>query len=221
MNFSEPMTKDFSEVTTPSGGRNQIGQVMGRKGQDTRARLLTAVVRLIADRPLRDLKVSDIAREASVGASSFYVYFPDVSAAVLAARDQHSQATPELLAIVESDWTPANAYARAHAFVVAYRGFWKDNFALLRARNLAYDEGDQRFRLQRCKDIEPILLRLAAKAEDSQRMGLLPEGIQARRVASVCLASVERLAAGNRLTEEAVDAAAYVMTAALGLYRPA
>ena len=212
------MSQTASLIAVAPSPRNQIGQVMGRKGQDTRARLIGAVVRLIADRPLRELKVSDIAREAGVGASSFYVYFPDVSAAVLAALAQHSQATPELMEIVDREWTPSNAIEFARGFVMAFRAFWKDNFALLRARNLAYDEGDERFNAQRCQDIEPILVSLAAKVEVSQRAGRLPPGVPPRRIAALLLGALERMAAGNRLDEETIEAAAFVMVASLGLH---
>lgn len=204
--------------------RNQIGQVMGRKGHDTRERLVSAAASLIAARPLRELRASDIAREAGLGPSHFYVYFPDVGAAVLAALERHPQGSPALLDSLDQDWRAFDAVHHARAFVAAYLDSWKDNYALLRARNLAADEGDARFQEQRAADIGPILLGLTAKFSEARQAGRTPPGLEPAAAAGVILAALERLAAAPRWpsgasVEEARfrEAAALVLTAALGL----
>jgi len=206
-----------------AGGRNQIGQVMGRKGHDTRARLITAAAQLVATKPLRDLRVSDIARAAGIGAPSFYVYFPDVGAAVLAALEGHPQSSPELLEILDRDWS-ADGSACARAFVDAYLDSWQHNFALLRARNLAADEGDARFVEQRRGDIQPILDRLAAKVRAAQQAGHAPGDVAPAAVAGAISAALERLAAaprwsrtGPELEAELRQAVAYILVSALAL----
>lgn len=213
----------MAKAVRTSARRNQIGQVMGRKGHVTRARLVAAATQLVAARPLRELRATDIASAAGVGAPSFYVYFTDVGAAVLAALEQHPQASPELLGILEGDWTD-DGPARARAFVAAYLGAWKDNFALLRARNLAADEGDQRFVDQRLADIGPILRGLTAQFEAAQAAGRAPRTLSAAAAAGVVVAALERLAAaprwdqGGRLDDgDLRDAAAFMLAAALGL----
>lgn len=209
--------------------RNQIGQLMGRKGQDTRARLVAAAERLVASRPLRELRASDIARAAGVGAPTFYVYFADVGAAVLAALEQHPQSSPETLQLLEGEWTAKEGLAQARAFVAAYLGSWKDNYALLRARNLAADEGDERFLAQRLCDIGPILRALTGKFEAAQRAGHAPPALCPKAAAGVAIAALERMAAAPRwgrdleaMPEAALrDAAAHMLAAALGLaWRP-
>lgn len=205
--------------------RNQIGQVMGRKGQDTRARLVAAASQLIATRPLRELRVTDIARQAGLGAPNFYVYFPDVGAAVLAALEQHPQSSPEVLDLLGRDWASGAGLDHAHAFVAAYLSSWKDNFALLRARNLAADEGDERFIRQRMDDIGPILQGLTAQFEAAQARGAISSQVRPQAAAGVVLAGLERLAAARRWGRDADaipqsdiwDAAAYVLASALGL----
>jgi len=203
--------------------RNQIGQVMGRKGHDTRARLIAAAAELVAARPLRELRASDIARAAGIGAPSFYVYFPDVGAAVLAALETRPQSSPELLEILDRDWGAGGSDC-ARAYVNAYLDSWQHNFALLRARNLAADEGDARFLDQRLKDLTPILDRLAAKFYAAQEAGRAPRGPAPRAVAGALSAALERLAAAPRwsragpaIEAELREAAAYLFVAALGL----
>jgi len=215
----------MSNAESRSDRRNQIGQIMGRKGHDTRARLVAAAARLVAARPLRELRVTDIAREAGLGAPNFYVYFPDVGAAVLAALEQHPQASPDLLALLDRDWTTADGLDHARDFVTAYLGSWQDNFALLRARNLAADEGDERFLDQRLADIGPILQGLTAKFEAAQASGRAPTSVRAQAAAGVVVAALERLAAASRRGQgasalndnEIREAAAFVLAAALGL----
>jgi AcrR family transcriptional regulator len=214
----------MAKAETTTDRRNQIGQIMGRKGHDTQARLVAAATQLVATRPLRELRVTDIAREAGLGAPNFYVYFSDVGAAVLAALEQHPQASPELLDVLELDWTASDGLDHARAFVTSYLGSWKDNFALLRARNLAADEGDQRFIDQRLRDIGPILRGLTAKFEAAQAAGRAPKAFRAQAAAGVVLAALERLAAAPRWGPplppndiEIREAAAFVLAAALGL----
>jgi len=214
----------MAKAARTSDRRNQIGQVMGRKGHDTRARLVAAAARLVATRPLQELRVTDIAREAGLGPPNFYVYFADVGAAVLAALDRHPQASPELLAILDLDWTSPDGLDHARRFVVAYLGSWKENFALLRARNLAADEGDQRFIEQRLADIGPILRGLTEKFEAAQAAGRVPKTLQAQATAGVIVAALERLAAAPRWSQGSStgdgvirDAAAFVLAAALGI----
>jgi AcrR family transcriptional regulator len=207
--------------------RNEIGQVMGRKGHDTRARLVAAAERLIGDRPLRELRVSDIAREAGLGPSHFYVYFRDVGAAVLSALEQQPQSSPEVMRLLAEDWTVVGGLDHIRGFVAAYLDFWRDHHALLRARNLAADEGDPRFVEQRLNDIGPILSALATQFARSAELGLRPAVVHSGAAASVLLAALERLATGRRwvsgealttFTEDELrEAAAYVVAAGLGL----
>lgn len=212
---------DAAETTD----RNQIGQIMGRKGRDTRARLVTAAAEAVQARPLRELRVADIARRAGVSAPNFYVYFPDVGAAVLAALEDHPQATPEILDLLSRPWDGPDGAAHILAFVRAYLATWQDNFALLRARNLAADEGDARFLAQRMEDIGPILTGLADKFSRSQARGLVSTDISPVAAAGVVLAGLERIAAAPRwgLVASAPDTAdfetacAHLLRAALGL----
>lgn len=203
--------------------RNQIGQVMGRKGAETRARLVAAARRLVSSKPLRALRVAEIAREAGVGAPSFYVYFQDVGEAVLAALEDHPQSAPGVLAVLELDWSD-DTLGCARAFVDAYLDVWIENFALLRARNLAADEGDERFTRQRLTDIGPVLVRLAAKFQAAQAAGRAAPDVSANAAAGVMVAALERLAAAPRQRRQGEGyadadlraAAAHMLASALG-----
>src|ERR1700758_2290546 len=118
------------ESETPAAGKprrkrhqNLYGQSMGRKGMQTRERLIRATVELLEKRPLRDVVVSDIATLAGTSSSSFYIYFADVSSAALAAAQGIEQITPEIQTILEQPWTRSDAQERAAALVDAYVNF--------------------------------------------------------------------------------------------------
>src|SRR5579863_2063975 len=125
--------------------QNLYGQSMGRKGMETRERLIRATVELLEKRPLRDVVVSDIATLAGTSSSSFYIYFADVSSAALAAAQGVEQITPEIEALLGSPWTRADAEDKACAMVESYVNFNSQHHAILRIRNLSADEGDKRF----------------------------------------------------------------------------
>ena len=174
---------------------NQSGQTMRSKGLRTRRNLIDATVGLLASTPIRDLKVIDIAGAASMSAATFYVYFDSVIDAVLAATAELSQSTPELVAIVQSQWTDRNHHERATAFVGRYLAFWDDHRPLLRARNFAAEEGDIRFTRTRESAIRPLLTAMAEHMSRAQGEGRIDPHLHPHASAGTLLMMLERLGA--------------------------
>jgi AcrR family transcriptional regulator len=173
--------------------RNLYGQAMGRKGNETRQRLIRATVELLEKRSIRDVSVSDIATLAGTSSSSFYIYFADVSAAALAAAESIEQITPEIEALLREPWSRTDAPLKAAALVEEYMNFSSRHHAILRMRNLSADEGDRRFEevrdqaLSRMHDL--LEARIAAAAND----------LDPSSGASAVLALMERISAIARL----------------------
>jgi len=178
----------------PRARRNQHGQAMGTKGLQTRRRLIAATEDLLKATTLRDLRVADIARAAKTSTSTFYLYFRDVPEAVLAVISEVSQSTPTLLAILGERWEESEAYDRAQNFVETYIDYWQTHSALFRVRNLAADEGDERFVLARANSVTPLLEALSARIQERQDAGGLPVDLHAHSTAGALLAMIERLA---------------------------
>lgn len=173
---------------------------------------------------LRDITVTDIARAADTSPATFYVYFANVSSALLAASREISQSTPEVMAVVLRDWDRSNARELAVRLVREYVAFWGLHRPLFRARNLAAEEGDTDFIDARAGSVRPLLEALAAKiatmrddADDGDRPTPLA-------TAGAILMMLERLGA---LTpehrrhppghDELVDAAAEMICATMRL----
>ncbi|MCK9544027.1 MAG: TetR/AcrR family transcriptional regulator [Novosphingobium sp.] len=180
---------------SPRAGRNQNGQAMGRKGLQTRRRLIDATVALLETTRLRDLRVADIARTAGTSTATFYVYFPDVSDAVLAALEELTQSTPEILALADQDWSEGDPEERARRIVELYAGFWHAHRALFRMRNLAADEGDERFVKARADAIMGLLLATASAIRRAQEAGWVARDLDAMSTSGVLMAMLERFAA--------------------------
>ena len=63
------------------------GRPFGKRGVETRQRLLDATRELLETHGIRDLRVVDIARTVGTSPATFYQYFRDVEEAVLALAD--------------------------------------------------------------------------------------------------------------------------------------
>jgi AcrR family transcriptional regulator len=187
------MTEDIQE--RESSDRNQNGQAMGRKGLQTRNRLIEATLAQLETTRLRDLRVSEIARQAGMSTATFYVYFPDVADAVLAVLEQTTQATPELLALIDGDWGEGDADERAQRITQSYSDHWGQHHALFRVRNLAADEGDERFRIARETAIRGVLNATAAAIARAQKAGWATSTLDPMATSGVLMAMLERFAA--------------------------
>jgi AcrR family transcriptional regulator len=208
--------------TMPRAKQNLYGQEMGNKGLLTRSRILDATAELMQRRPLRELRVAEIGSLASVSSSTFYLYFESVGEAGLAVVEELNQATPELMKLLESEWTRENVFAKARAFVQTYISFWDRHHAILRVRNFIADEGDKRFFDARRKSVEPIHFALQAKIAAFQPKG--PDGdlLDPASTTSIVLAMIERTASIIRLPSahkatrpRQIQASAFLVAAAM------
>jgi AcrR family transcriptional regulator len=174
------------------------GRALGRRGQQTRARLLEATARLLETGGLRDLRVVDIARAVGTSPATFYQYFRDVEDAVLALAGEAAEDLDAVSRLLAEPWTERSARRIVEAFVVS----WDEHRAVLRVRNLAAQEGDQRFRAVRNASLRPITEALAARVADSQRAGRIGSDVSPIAAASAMVAMTERVAAFHREIEE-------------------
>lgn len=174
---------------------NQSGQAMGLKGQRTRRKIIDTTVELLSKKPLRDLKVIDIAQAANTSTSAFYNYFDSVINVLLVAAAELSQSTPEIIAMVEGPWNPATGHDRALDLVESYIRYWDEHRPVLRARNLAAEEGDARFAYIREQAIQPLVLAMTRPIEAAQRDGRVASSFSAYASAGTMLMMLERLGA--------------------------
>src|SRR3954463_4396113 len=102
------------------------GRALGRRGTQTRQRLLDATPRLLEENGLRDLRVVDIARALDLAPATFYQYFRDVEEAVLALSVAVGEETSSLSALVARSWSGADGLAVVRRLVEDFITNWDD-----------------------------------------------------------------------------------------------
>lgn len=137
------------------------GRVPGRRGMATRQRLLDRTVEMLQTSSYRDLKVVDIARGAGTSPATFYQYFPDVEAAILAlAQDMGVQGQSLASLVRDHPWKGKAGYATAEGLVDGVLEFWEANRPVLRVVDLLTEEGDMRFRKIRTRLLNELAVAL-------------------------------------------------------------
>ncbi|MFN4357992.1 TetR family transcriptional regulator [Sphingopyxis alaskensis] len=184
----------------PAPERN--GRKLGAKGQRTRQQLIEATVELLKTHGLRDVSVVDVARAANTSPATFYVYFKGVPEAVLAALENSSQTSPELEALMARDWLAPGGAEAAAAFVEEYTALWNNNRTIFVVRNLAADEGDDRFYEARMTQALPIMNAISHQIERAQTAGRIPASLSPRACAGTILMMLERLSAIGPMSRE-------------------
>src|SRR3954467_13595587 len=147
---------------TDSELRAADGRVPGRRGRATRTRLLECTAEMLATTSLRDLKVIDIAREASTSPATFYQYFPDVESAILVLAEEMAVDTTVMVDHVrQSEWKGRAGYESALVLTDRFIEFWEQYRPVLRVVELASGEGDRRFGKIRSKMLNSVTVALS------------------------------------------------------------
>ncbi len=176
--------------------KNKSGQLMYRKGEETRRRLVHATEELLKAKLFTELTVTEIARCAGSSKPNFYLYFDGVMDVVLAAVQNVSMSTPEVLATVNRPWPAASIDHCAQAFVHEYFKHWRANAHVLKVRTAMVANGESRFMEAEIRATEVVLQALTDKLEQARGPG--KDTVQSPHPASLAgamLALLERLAA--------------------------
>jgi len=145
---------------------NLNGQRLGRKGRDTRARILAATNELLAGPIDTPISLSAVARQASLGMTSLYQYFTDLTELLLALLEPlTADAEESYLRHLRERWPDDNLNAHCLEFVTAIHGFWHRNSTILHLRNSMADQRDKRMMEQRVRAAQPVILMLVAQMD--------------------------------------------------------
>ena len=134
---------------------NLVGQRLGRKGRETRERILAAAERLIEDPEQKPLSLSAVARDAAVVMTTLYLYFADLGELVLAVLKRAMSDENSFIDVLETRWADDELGARCTEFVGAHQAFFSRHARVLLLRNALADAGDGRFVEVRLKWTHP------------------------------------------------------------------
>jgi AcrR family transcriptional regulator len=171
------------------------GRALGPRATETRQRLLDATEELLGTRPLRDLRVIDVARRVGTSPATFYQYFEDLEDAVVHLAERAAEELPPIVAAIQQGFCDDGGMARARGIVEAFIAHWDGHRAVLRVRNLASEEGDPRFRDVRRRVHGPVIEALATEVVRGQEAGRIVREIHPFAAAAALAAILERLAA--------------------------
>jgi AcrR family transcriptional regulator len=185
-------------AATPESAVALDGRPLGKRGAATRLRLLEATAKLLESHGVRDLRVVDIAREVGTSPATFYQYFRDVEEAVLALTAEVGEELAPVDELLRRPWTVPTGLDAARDMVDLFLRYWDEHRAVLRTRNLAAQEGDQRFRQVRNNSLRPLNEHLAAAVAESQAAGRVSREIAPMAAAAALVSLLERMAAFHR-----------------------
>src|SRR5437764_1527318 len=150
------------------------GRPLGRRAQQTRRRLLDATYELLQSHGIRDVRVVEVARKIGTSPATFYQYFRSVDEAVLVLADELAGELHPVADLPDTPWNGKGGLDAARSLVDGYFRYWDRHRAVMRVRNLAADERDQRFRDVRNRPLGQITDRIARSVAENQEAGRVP-----------------------------------------------
>ncbi len=184
------MKAALSRIDKDTVSHNLAGQRLGRKGRDTRERILAATERLLAGPPDTAISLSAVAREASLGMTTLYLYFSDLTELLLAVLGPiMASAENSYVGHLRNRWPDEALGEHCRSFVESYHAFWVKHSRILHLRNSYADSNDERMRAHRMSSGRPVIDLLV------QQMGCDPAKVlsQAFGMATILLTGLERM----------------------------
>lgn len=168
---------------------NLVGQRLGRKGLETRERIIKAALCLLEGHGEAPITLTGVAREASVGMTTLYLYFPNLGDLVLAALMRvMDSAEAAYLDRLRVRWPDARLTECCLDFLRAHLRFWRDHSRVLHMRNSYADASDVRFLEYRNQASRPLLELLVHQMDGA------PDDVVCGHYATVVLTGFERIA---------------------------
>ncbi len=147
-----------SALASNNVSHNLNGQRLGRKGRETRERIVRAAIAVLSEESDEPFTLSAVARQASLGMSSLYNYFTDLSELMAAALEPvMTSANETWLAELADRWPDQELTLRCDRFWQSYAEFWNRHAAVLHQRNRMSDAGDERMLACRVDAGQPLM----------------------------------------------------------------
>ena len=178
--------------------KDQAGRDLGSRAMKTRQKFLDATAKLLEERSVLDISVTEIARQVNSVSSLFYHYFKDVEDAAQQLAQEASAEMPAIVELIGGSWEGEQGLKRAHLLVEAYLAHWEKYHGVFLLRNHAADRGDQVFHAIRKEALEPLISKLGGVISASQDKGRITKDIQPYLAASALVSILEKLSTYSR-----------------------
>jgi AcrR family transcriptional regulator len=169
---------------------NLNGQRLGRKGRDTRDRILAATNELLASPANFPISLSAVARQASLGMTSLYQYFNDLTELLLVVLEPVMvEAEDSYVRHLRERWPDDALNAHCLEFVSAIHAFWRKHSTILHLRNSMSDQRDKRMMAHRVRVAQPVIGLLVRQMDHDPGVA----GSPAAGMATVLYTGIERV----------------------------
>lgn len=158
-----------------TASRNLNGQKLGRKGRDTRARVIAAAAQLVAEGDNAPITLSAVARRSGLGLTSLYLYFTDLTELLLAVLEPVDAAAESYLGLIRPRWPDADLTEHCRAFAAAYYAYWQEHSRILHLRNSLADQNEQRMLQTGVVAAQKLIEPLAAQMNGNVQQPQSPE----------------------------------------------
>jgi AcrR family transcriptional regulator len=154
---------------------DQSGRLLGPRAQKTRTRILDATIALLDEKPMRDLRVIDIARRIGSSPATFYQYFKDIEHVVLELASQIQDLTPTMIEVIKGDWTGRDGHMRGRHLANLFIDHFARYNSILRVRNNSAEEGSPEFVAVRIQTMLPLLTAFSELVREAHPIPATPE----------------------------------------------
>jgi AcrR family transcriptional regulator len=141
-----------SDITT-----NKQGQILGRKGRETRAKLMEATRHLLLTHSPVELTAVGIAAEAGTSPAGFYMYFDDPTDVLYSLGEEAGHDMVMIRKLFDEPWDKDRLEEHTTAVIEALNGVWTRHRQVLRFRNTEASRGDKRFEELRMNTFIPFI----------------------------------------------------------------
>ena len=173
---------------------NKQGQTIGRKGAESRLRLMAAARELMAEEAPRKLTASAVARKAKLASQTFYLYFKDIEDLLLALSEEAAADLCEVHDALGEASRLHSPFEQSRHFIDTFSAYWDRHRPVLTMRNYLADLGAEKFIEARTRVALPIIDLIADRI-----MKVHPSGDLDRTAAFarsvVIYSAIERMAA--------------------------
>jgi len=158
---------------------NLNGQRLGRKGRDTRDRIIAAAKEIVDADDDTLITLSEVARRANLRMASLYVYFADLSELVQALLEPvMAEAESSYLEMLQSNWPDDQLGHHCAMFVQGFYEFWQRHSGILHLRNTMADRKDWLMTNHRINAARPVInLLVRQMGHDPAARGSSPIGM--------------------------------------------
>ena len=170
-------------------------RIPGRRGQETRDRLLVSTSALLAKTSWRDIKIIDIAKEANTSPATFYQYFENIEQAILELAEGLAGDAARLAELVQGSWKTDQGWTTAYQVIEGFMDYWERNRYIFRVVDLATEEGDMRFRGLRTRALNAITMALSSVISQAQAESEVLTDLDPMATAGVLVAMMANVAA--------------------------